>query len=516
MRITTRLRIISTVTAAALAVLVPVLIWSFLEFNSASSDDSLADAISVGSSERTSFSGQYFLYREDRLRAQWDESNEAIGRMLRQAEAQFHSEQDRQILERLRRNIEDSADIFHRIVKNSRELTTAAGNRYIYEELDKRLFSQLLLKNVATRDMITALKGASTWRIEQTYRRLIIIVSVFAVTLAIIIILTSMHLARLINKRLAPLHDGAKIIADGDLYYRIKGSGADEFAELALSINAMTDKLQAFTAKLESEIDVRKRAEEGIRQLNIELERRVIERTAKLEAANKDLEGFAYSVSHDLRVPLRAIDGFSQLVLKQYEDKLDDEGKRLLNVVRSNTKRMGQLVDDILAFSRAGRLEIRTSEADMEALAREVWRELEPSMAGRDVRLDIKPLPKVQGDPAMLRQVWANLLGNAAKFTNLRATARIEVGGSPGLAANGEGGEFTFYVKDNGVGFDQQYVHKLFGVFQRLHGVDEFEGTGIGLAIVKRIITRHGGRVWAEGKVNEGATFYFTLTLKES
>lgn len=248
-----------------------------------------------------------------------------------------------------------------------------------------------------------------------------------------------------------------------------------------------------------------KAAENKIIELNRDLERRVEERTVQLEAANKELESFSYSVSHDLRSPLRAIDGFSRILLEDYNDKLDDEGKRLLNVVRDNTSRMAQLIDDILKFSRAGRLEINFSRIDMEKLAHTVFDELMP----KDTRLqlEVDAIPPAMGDAAMMHQVFVNLLSNAIKFSSAKAHPVIKVG------CTIEADQAVYYVRDNGAGFDMQYSDKLFGVFQRLHGVSEFEGTGIGLAIVKRIITRHGGRVWAEGKVGEGATVYFALPV---
>jgi signal transduction histidine kinase len=247
-----------------------------------------------------------------------------------------------------------------------------------------------------------------------------------------------------------------------------------------------------------------------INQLNRELEQRVAARTEQLEAAHKELESFSYSVSHDLRVPLRAVDGFSRILQEEYEDKLDDEGQRLLNVVRDNTKRMAQLIDAILAFLHSGRTEMSSAEVDMEDLVRDVMEELKPAISGREVKLEMKALPPALADRTMMRQVLVNLLGNAVKFTKSRTVAQIEVG-----AMGGEK-EVVYYVKDNGVGFDVQYADKLFGVFQHLHGIEEFEGAGVGLAIVKRIIDRHGGRVWAEGKVNEGATIYFALPTKEA
>jgi len=243
---------------------------------------------------------------------------------------------------------------------------------------------------------------------------------------------------------------------------------------------------------------------EKIRKLN-DLNKKLQKQSEKLEDANQELEAFAYSVSHDLRVPLRAIDGFSRILVEDYEDKLDEEGIRLLNIVRENTAKMGHLIDDILLLSRASRQEMVLNEIDMAALARSVYDEFQTDVTDRDVEFTVGDIPNAYGDRAMLGQVFQNLIGNAIKFTRNKNPAIIEVGGEK------EGKEIVYYVKDNGAGFDMKYINKLFGLFQRLHSPEEFEGTGVGLSIVQRVIRRHGGSVWGEGAVGEGATIYFTL-----
>jgi PAS domain S-box-containing protein len=244
------------------------------------------------------------------------------------------------------------------------------------------------------------------------------------------------------------------------------------------------------------------RLHEQVGQHAAELEQRVAERTAELEA-------FSYSVSHDLRTPLVTIDGFSRMLLEDYSDQLDAEGQRLLKTICYNSRNMGQLIDDLLAFSRLGRQEMRPEEIKMSELAAAVCAELAATSPERKLQFDLQPLPPAQGDQSMIRQVFVNLLSNAIKFTAPKDVAVINLGAAE------EENHNLYYVKDNGVGFEMKYADKLFGVFERLHSEDEFAGTGVGLAFVQRIIHRHGGRVWAEGKVGEGATVYFLLPRKK-
>jgi len=293
-------------------------------------------------------------------------------------------------------------------------------------------------------------------------------------------IIAAVLIARSLSEPIKALRRGAERIEKGDLQCRVGSDAKDEIGHLSRAFDCMTVSLEEMTAKL-------------------------TKKAAELEAANKELEGFSYSVSHDLRAPLRHMAGFAELLQKKEWSRLDETSRRYMTVIVDASKKMGRLIDDLLAFSRIGRSEMRMVSVDFTKLVGETIEELRHDTEGREVAWSVGELPDVKGDAALLSLMLANLISNALKFTRPRPRAEIELGCLRGQDEN------VFFVRDNGVGFDTRYSDKLFGVFQRLHRQEEFEGTGIGLANVHRIVARHGGKIWAEGTVGEGATFYFTL-----
>jgi signal transduction histidine kinase len=305
-----------------------------------------------------------------------------------------------------------------------------------------------------------------------------------AISIGIVIIilgiLSALLIAKSFSKPIMALQRGAEIIGRGNLDHRVGTEAKDEIGQLSRAFDSMSIALAEINTKVK-------------------------QKAADLEAANRELEGFSYSVSHDLRAPLRHMAGFTELLQKKSWPQLDETSRRYVTIISESSKRMGILIDDLLAFSRIGRSEMLMAVVNFKKLIKEAIRELREETKGRAIVWKIGEVPDINGDPSMLRLALVNLISNALKFTRTRPRAEIEIG------CTEEEDEFVFFVRDNGVGFDMNYLEKLFGVFQRLHHQDEFEGTGIGLANVRRIVSRHGGRTWAEGSVDHGATFYFTL-----
>lgn len=302
--------------------------------------------------------------------------------------------------------------------------------------------------------------------------------------LTLIGIIAAWIMSRNITRPLNELTKAAASIAQGDYSSSVDIYRKDELGELANAFNVMTAKVY---------------------KMHHDLESKVTERTVQLESVNKELEAFSYSVSHDLRTPLRAVNGYSIMLKEDYEDKLDAEGVRIIDNIIKNAKTMGQLIDELLAFSRLGKKELAFSKVEMKPLAQSVIEELLENGTKEKYRIGIGPLPSSNADRTLIKQVLMNLVGNAIKYSSRKENPAIEIG------AQEESKRVVYFVKDNGVGFDMAYAGKLFGVFQRLHSQEEFEGTGVGLALVKRVIDKHGGQVWAEAEENKGATFYFSL-----
>jgi signal transduction histidine kinase len=325
--------------------------------------------------------------------------------------------------------------------------------------------------------LITEIDQAEALASSLAFGKSILVFSAFTLLAALLL---GSWLAHSLTKPIRQLLHGTEEIGRGNLDHRIEFRSRDEFGSLAEGFNRMG-------VSLKTQADL-------LRQ-----------RADQLESSNKELEAFSYTVSHDLRTPLRAIDGFSRILLDEYTAQLVSEGQRYLQLIRQSTQQMGHLIDDLLAFSRLGRQTITIEQVSPLAIVSRTLEELHAEQDGRKIDLVVGDLPECRADPALLKQVYLNLLSNALKFTRRRKIARIEVG------AQHIDGQSVYFVRDNGVGFDMKYIDKLFGVFQRLHRSEEYEGTGVGLAIVQRIIQHHGGRVWAEAQLDKGAVFYFTL-----
>jgi signal transduction histidine kinase len=319
---------------------------------------------------------------------------------------------------------------------------------------------------------------------------------VIAVSFLLAYILSN-NIQKIISRPILSLVETARSISDlQDYSVRAEKMSNDELGLLTDSFNQMLGQIQKQNLEITS--------------FNQLLEQKVMERTNELEIANKELESFTYSVSHDLRAPLRGIHSYSQILKEDHIEKLDEEGKRTIDVISKNSRKMGALIDDLLAFSRLGRKEVNSRDINMNFLATTVAEEFLSSSAENKIDISILPLLPSWGDQALIKQIWVNLISNAIKYSGKKPKTIIEIGSYRQEDMN------VYYVKDNGVGFDMKYYDKLFGVFQRLHSQEEFEGTGVGLAISQRIIQKHHGKVWAESKLNEGTTFYFSLQTTQN
>ncbi len=457
----------------------------------------LLDNVRVSVSELDLVTYDYLLHREKRMEHQWNLKHDSLGEIL-------DGLAEEEGLLPIRADYAALGDLFSQVTANSGKTQKLIQEGASQQEIDvatgleERLVAQLL---ITSHSMFTdASRFAEKAQAEATeaYRIATNLTQILMIILVITVATSSLLIARNISKPLTRLADYSRRVGEGEYTADIEIKGKDEVASVASDVKSMVGQLQKHREHLEELVEERT---SDLKARTTELE----QANTEVAAINKELEAFAYSVSHDLRAPLRSIDGFSQALIEDYPDRLDKQGKDYLQRVRSATQRMGVLIDDLLSLSRVTRSEMRHETVDLSALAQSIAEELQQTQPERQVDFVIAPGLTTSGDSQLLRLLMENLLGNAWKFTGNHPQARIEFG-----TAQVDGKE-TFFVRDDGAGFDMVYADKLFGVFQRLHSQDEFSGTGIGLATVQRIVYRHGGQAWAEGKVEEGATFYFTL-----
>jgi signal transduction histidine kinase len=486
MKISTRLSLAGLFSVGVVAVIGTMLLFATQQVRRELTKNETAGEIFNAVNAVRYLTLEYVLRHEDRVQTQWQLKHASLSKLLAST-TEFTGSQEQVIMDGLRHTHESIGSLFSQLITSHQERQSNKSKGAVLEELENRLTGQITNKKQAMLSDALSLARQSRVGVLEAQHRVSVAVMVFGGIVVCVIVSTLFLTLRSVTRPLAKLREGTAVVGAGNLDFQLGVTTRDEIGELARAFDQMTEKLKTTTVSRD------------------ELEQRVIARTAQLEAANKELEAFSYSISHDLRAPLRAIHGFSRILLEEHAPHLADEARRYLHLVRDNAQHMGELIDDLLTFARLSRQPLKRQRVVCADLVRQVLGELNGEHAGRRVDITVGDLPLCQADPTLLKQVLVNLCANALKFTRQREVAVIEIG------CREAGGERVYFVKDNGIGFDMQYVGKLFGVFQRLHRADEYDGTGVGLAIVQRIIHRHGGRVWAEAAVNQGATFSFTL-----
>lgn len=501
MQIKQRLRINNIIMAMSVIAMVTVLVATFMRINRATKQNLIGDALMAASFERLAFRSDYMRTGSERAREQWRVKHEQIGNLMKSAAETFTDASDRHAVSLLMENQESVGNIFRAIVANRQNTGPKGGNPSLSGEIEDRLLTQLNTRIYELAIVGGKLQDSSHAAITSALRTGGGWVAFVFLLMSVTTLINSVLTSRTIAVRISRLHDGASAIGQGNLNHSIDIKGDDEFAGLAGSLNEMAAKLSGSYHDLEKEIEERKRAEEDIMKLSDDM----AARNLQLEDVNRELESFIYSISHDLRAPLRHMGEFSRMLSEDYSERLDDRGKDYLGRIRRGSEKMTQLIDDLLNLSRISRQEISRMKIDISKMARSIVSELLEAERRRNVEIVIAEGLTTSADPRLTEIVLSNLFGNAWKFTTKTGGARIEFG------AVERGEDIIYYVKDNGAGFDQRYADKMFRPFHRLHSEGEFPGTGIGLSIVERIIHRHGGRIWAEGEVERGATIYFTL-----
>jgi len=421
---------------------------------------------------------EYILHHHERAKVQWRASHESLARDFRSGIPGGSGEQV--LVEVLRERHEEIGAAFSRLIENHESRSSTVDGIAASQELEARLVGRILDMSQANIDSTAQLEKLNQAGLDDARRRVRTLVVLALLFMGVLIVGSAILTLHHILNPIARLQRGINVIADGDLGFRTNIASGNEIGALSRAFDRMADGLERSRAKLEA-------------------------RTRQLVEANTELESFSDSVSHDLRGPLRSMDGFSLALLEDYASRLDDEGRDFLHRIRAASQRMGCLIDDLLGLSRLGRTELKLARVDLSGLAREIAASLPGASPGRTVQWQIDDGVQVRADKGLIRIAMQNLLDNAWKFTGKSPGATIRVG------AVERDGEQVIFVADNGAGFDMAHADRLFGAFQRLHHARDFPGTGIGLAIVQRVIRRHNGRIWAEATEGKGATFFFTL-----